>query len=108
HDFQGTPNDYPVIHEIGQVEAWGKQRGVTGLAIGDVDGDRVNELLIGRDVGGGGRLLVFGGAIEGFAQFHSIGDGWGDDRGVQSVAIAPRPVCQARRVANVRHVDAGT
>src|SRR5690606_28568308 len=78
---------------------------VTGVAIGDVDGDRLNELLIGRDVGGGGRLLVFGGAIEGFEQSDSIADGWGPDRGVRGVAIAPRPVCQARRVDTVRYVD---
>ena len=99
HDFQGTPNTYPVIREIGGAEDWGKGRAVSGLAIGDVDGDGVNELMIGRDEGGGGRLLVFGGAREGFAQSDSIGDGWGDDRGVRSVAIAPRPVCQARSVA---------
>jgi hypothetical protein len=98
HDFQGVPNEYPVIREIGESEQWGSERGVSSLAIGDVDGDGLNEIVIGRDDGGGGRVLIFGGPLEQFRQSQSLGDAWGGDRGARSVAVAPRPMCQAREV----------
>lgn len=73
---------------------WGANRAVTAVATGDIDGDGKDEILLGRNKGGGGRVKVFDGPDEGFAEIVSFADGWDDSRSANALAVSSRYVCE--------------
>ncbi len=56
-------------------EGWGDSRGVTALAMGDVDGDGDDELAIGRNAGGNMRYQVMDESGGSWEQLHAGGHG---------------------------------
>lgn len=65
---------------------WGNDRSTSALAFGDVDGDAVDELVVGRDAGGNERWFVFDDRFGDYQELASEA-GWGDDRGVTAIAL---------------------
>ncbi len=66
---------------------WGNSRRATALAFGDVDGDGNEELIIGRNAGGGDRWFVYSYLARGQERLiQKGGSSWGDSRGVTAVA----------------------
>jgi uncharacterized repeat protein (TIGR01451 family) len=70
-------------------EGWGVTRGVTALAMGDVDGDLRAELVVGRNGGANMRWAVYrhDAAVDRLVEMQSGGDGWGIERGVTALAL---------------------
>ena len=66
-------------------DGWGRDRGVGAIACADVDGDRRDELVVGRNAGKGMRWLVVDDARAGFRGLHSDSLG-GRSRGVAAIA----------------------
>jgi hypothetical protein len=84
--------DFAVITDSGGAaivfdsDTWGAERSATAVAFGDVDGDAVDEVVIGRSQGANARWLVFDDRFGGYAELAS-GSGWGDERGVTAIAL---------------------
>ena len=75
---------------------WGDGRGVTSIAVGDLDSDPELEIVVGRNPGPNGRVFAYDDSLNGFAGIsptgsNELGFGWGDDRGALSVAVQERP-----------------
>lgn len=68
-------------------EGWGDNRNVTSLAFGDIDGDGLDELAIGRSAPDGPRYFVRDDALAGFAQIWEAGTGWGPDRAASALSF---------------------
>ncbi len=66
---------------------WGGLRGVGALAMGDVDGDGLDEVALGRNDGPNMRWVVFDDAATVLRQIQSGGEGWGIGRGVSALAM---------------------
>ncbi len=82
HDDAGA--GFATINSGG--DGWGSGRGVTAVAMGDVDGDTLAELVVGRDAGSGPRAFVFDDMQDGWRVLHRIGESWGVTRGVRTLA----------------------
>lgn len=67
-------------------DGWGGERAATAVAFGDVDGDAVDEIVIGRSPGGNERWLVFDDRFGDYQELFAE-DGWGDGRGVTAIAL---------------------
>ena len=74
---------------------WGNERQVTAVAMADVDGDGMKEILIGRSEGPGPRIYVQDGFDRGFELLRTEGDGWGEQRRVLTISASSRPYCLA-------------
>ena len=72
------------IHEGGN--GWGSGNYTTSVAAGDVDGDGLEEVVIGRRSNVNMRYLILDDAAAGFAQIHEGGNGWGSGNYTTSVA----------------------
>jgi hypothetical protein len=77
------------FREIGRAGAdWGNNRGVVSLAIGDLDNDGRDEIVVGRNAGPGARLLVYRlGAGLDLEHVISLGHTWGDERSAKAIAL---------------------
>ncbi len=66
---------------------WGDERGVSALAAGDVDGDGLDEVIVGRTAGDNMRWAAFKWDGVTFQLLGSSqGEGGGDDRGISAIA----------------------
>jgi len=65
---------------------WGSGGYTTAVAAGDLDGDGLDEVVIGRRSGVNMRYEILDDARTGFAQIHSGGTGWGSGGYTTSVA----------------------
>jgi uncharacterized repeat protein (TIGR01451 family) len=68
-------------------EDWGDSRATTAVAWGDIDGDGLLELAVGRNAGDNTRVIVYDDQTHNFAYLASAGDGWGDSRSVSALAF---------------------
>lgn len=66
---------------------WGDSRAVTAMAWGDIDGDGLEELAVGRNAGDNARVNVYDDQAHGFALLASVGGGWGDSRAASALAF---------------------
>ena len=76
--------DFAQIHEGGN--GWGSGNYTTSVATGDVDGDGLDEVIIGRHSNVNMRYEILDDANHGFAQIHEGGNGWGSGNYTTSVA----------------------
>ena len=65
-------------------QAWGSGRGVSAIAMGDVDGDGREEIAVGRNTGNNERWILYD---DDGTQLFSGGQTWGDSRGVSAIAM---------------------
>ena len=72
------------IHEGGN--GWGSGNYTTSVATGDVDGDGLDEVIIGRRSNVNLRYLILDDSRAGFAQLHEGGNGWGSGNYTTAVA----------------------
>ena len=72
------------LHEGGM--GWGSGNYTTSVATGDVDGDGVDEVVIGRRSNVNMRYEILDDASAGFAQIHEGGNGWGSGNYTRAVA----------------------
>ena len=72
------------LHEGGN--GWGSDNYTTSVATGDVDGDGLDEVVIGRRSNVNMRYEILDDAKAGFAQIHEGGNGWGSGNFTRSVA----------------------
>ena len=73
------------IHAGG--EEWGIARSTTALATGDIDGDGLDEVALGRDAGTNMRWAVYDDAATLFRQIQEGGTGWAITRGTTALAM---------------------
>jgi hypothetical protein len=78
-------HNFNVLYRGGR--GWGKSRGATTIAFGDVDGDDKDEVAIGRGSGGNERYWILDDANRKFRILHRGGSGWGDSRGATAIAF---------------------
>lgn len=67
---------------------WGDSRGVSALALGDIDGDGKDEIAVGRSAGDNSRVVLLDDMTEGFRGLQTLGNGWGDSRAASALAMA--------------------
>ena len=72
-----------------QGHGWGNSRGTWALASGDLDGDGLPEIIVGRNLGDNMRWAVYRAFVDGVVQVGpEQGHGWGDSRGTSAIASA--------------------
>lgn len=78
--------NFEALHTGGS--SWPNDRDVTSLAFGDLDGDGLDELVVGRTGGNQQRprWIVVDDETQGFAELIAEGQGWGEDRSTSAVA----------------------
>ena len=86
--FDDAGGDFEELRRFGVI--WGATRGVRAIALGDVDGNRADEIAIGRNGGANERWFVQADAFGNFATVNGGGDGWGEGRAVSAMAFRPR------------------
>ena len=75
---------FALLHSGGS--GWGSGNYTTSVATGDVDGDGLDEIIIGRRSDVNMRYEILDDAKAGFARLHSGGSGWGSGNYTTSVA----------------------
>ena len=75
---------FALLHSGGS--SWGSGNYTTSVATGDVDGDGLDEVIIGRKSDVNMRYEILDDAVAGFARIHEGGSGWGSDNFTTSVA----------------------
>ena len=83
--FDGADGNFALLQSGG--DGWGTTRETTALALGDLDGDGMDELVVGRNGGSGVRVLTFDDAAAGFRMLEELASGWGVTRGVRAIAV---------------------
>ncbi|KZL17619.1 FG-GAP repeat protein [Pseudovibrio axinellae] len=68
-------------------DGWGGTRRTNAVALGDVDGDGLDELIIGRNAGSGPRILTFDDALRNFTSLGELASTWGITRSVRALAV---------------------
>ena len=69
------PSTFVPIYETGA--DWAADEYAPAVAFGDIDGDGLDEVAIGRHATTGPRVFVYDDAAAGFALLWSFGEGWG-------------------------------
>ncbi len=76
-DIAGLRALYPARREFDGGHLWGSGNYATGVALGDIDGDGRDELLVTRRASGNGRYHVFNDAVRGYRRIVTGGSSWG-------------------------------
>lgn len=76
-DIAGLNRLYPSHLDFDGGHLWGDGNYTTGVALGDVDGDGRDELIVARRAGGNGRYFVLNDADRDFATLIRGGESWG-------------------------------
>src|SRR5690606_28035565 len=74
---------------------WGSKIGVSDIAVGDIDGDGRDEIVVARQDNDNERVFIYDDQTTDFSEIGSAGNGWGNKRFAKTVAIAPHYECQA-------------
>ena len=69
------PSTFVPIHETGA--DWAADEYASAVAFGDIDGDGLDEVAVGRRSTTGPRVFIYDDAAAGFAPLWSFGEGWG-------------------------------
>ena len=85
HSYNLAQQVFEQIHAGG--EEWGIGRSTTALATGDIDGDGLDEIALGRDAGTNMRWAVYDDAATLFNQIQEGGTDWGITRGTTALAM---------------------
>lgn len=83
--IDGPETNFRTLYEGGR--NWGRDYYATGIAMGDIDGDGVDEIVVSRRAGNNNRVFIYDDARTNFLPLGGLGDDWGKEFYPTSVAI---------------------